>query len=343
LRARQPRAGLVVALAALPALVPLAAAAQGAPETLTVPGVSRELAIHRAATLSEIRYDLDFRIPADRQAPVHGTLQLYFQRYDDGPVVLDFVEPWRVGAVTIDGEPVAFETAAEHIVLPATALAPGPNSVRLEFVAGDGPLNRHDEFLYTLFVPARAREAFPAFDQPDLKARYRLRLTVPADWVAVANGAVVERREAAEHVAYRFAETEPLSTYLFSFAAGRFQVEETERDGRAMRMFHRETDGESVARNRAAIFDLHATALAGSKSTRGFRTRSGSSISLPSRRSSTTGWSTPGPSCTAPPASSWTRRLPATRSLAGPASSPTRPPTCGSGTWSPCAGSTTSG
>jgi aminopeptidase N len=262
LTVREPRVGLVVALAALPALVPVAAAAQGASEALTVPGVSRELALHRAATLSEIRYDLDFRIPADRQAPVHGTLKLYFQRHDDGPVVLDFAEPSRMGTVTIDGAPVAFETAAEHIVLPAAALAHGPNAVRMEFVAGDGPLNRHDEFLYTLFVPARAREAFPAFDQPDLKARYQLRLTVPMDWVAVANGAVVERREAAEHVTYRFAQTEPLPTYLFSFAAGRFQVEEAERDGRAMRMFHRETDRESVARNRAAIFDLHATALA---------------------------------------------------------------------------------
>ena len=34
------------------------------------------------------------------------------------------------------------------------------------------------------------------------------------------------------------------------------------RDGRALRMFHRETDAAKVARNRDAIFDLHASALA---------------------------------------------------------------------------------
>jgi aminopeptidase N len=38
-------------------------------------------------------------------------------------------------------------------------------------------------------------------------------------------------------------------------------VERAERDGRAFRMLHRETDAAKVARNRDAIFDLHATAL----------------------------------------------------------------------------------
>jgi aminopeptidase N len=58
-----------------------------------------------------------------------------------------------------------------------------------------------------------------------------------------------------------FAETRPLPTYLFSFAAGRFRIEAAERGGRLFRMFHRETDADKVARNREAIFDLHAAAL----------------------------------------------------------------------------------
>jgi aminopeptidase N len=46
-----------------------------------------------------------------------------------------------------------------------------------------------------------------------------------------------------------------------AFAAGRFEVEVAERRGRTFRMYHRETDAEKVARNREAVFDLHATAL----------------------------------------------------------------------------------
>ena len=33
--------------------------------------------------------------------------------------------------------------------------------------------------------------SLPVFDQPDLKARWRLELELPEEWVAVANGAEV--------------------------------------------------------------------------------------------------------------------------------------------------------
>ena len=59
----------------------------------------------------------------------------------------------------------------------------------------------------------------------------------------------------------RFGETPPISTYLFAFAAGRFQAETAERSGRRFTMLHRETDAAKVARNREAIFDLHAAAI----------------------------------------------------------------------------------
>ena len=89
---------------------------------------------------------------------------------------------------------------------------------------------------------------------------------MPESWQAVANGRDLATVDSGAPPAgrrrMRFAETEPLPTYLFSFAAGRFSVETATRDGRVMRMFHRETDAAKVARNRDAIFDLHARALA---------------------------------------------------------------------------------
>ena len=80
--------------------------------------------------------------------------------------------------------------------------------------------------------------------------------------------------------AFKYAETQPIPTYLFAFAAGKFQIETAERNGRTFRMFHRETDAAKVARNRDAVFDLHASALdlAGGLHT-AFRTRSASSTS----------------------------------------------------------------
>src|SRR5438552_12388372 len=149
-----------------------------------------------------------------------------------------------------------------HIVVNKDFLALVENSIEIVFHAGDASLNRNPEFMYALFVPARAHLAFPCFDQPDLKARYTLQLTVPANWQAVSNGVETKREPSGDRVRIQYAETKPIPTYLFTFATGKFQVETAERDGRTFHMFHRETDAKKVERNREAIFDLHAKALA---------------------------------------------------------------------------------
>jgi aminopeptidase N len=248
----------------------LAAACGGRPgahgdvdPALVQPGVSAELARERAGRISALRYDLFFDIPEEIDEPVRGRGTIRLGLADgDAPLILDFAQPpERVTALRAGGRTVAISSANGHLVIPAGALQAGENEIEVEFVAGDAPLNRSREFLYTLFVPARAMEAFPCIDQPDLKARYTLSLGIPAAWEALANGAETAREREGDRLRLRFAETEPLSTYLFAFAAGRFEVEEAERDGRTFRMLHRETDETKLRRNLDAIFDLHAASL----------------------------------------------------------------------------------
>lgn len=226
-------------------------------------GISEELSNERAAAISSLRYQLFFRIPEKKTEPIEGIAKVQFQLRASYDVVLDFEERSRIRAVKIGGSPAAFEFANGHIILPASATRTGENVIEIAFVAGDESLNRNDDFLYTLFVPARAHLAFPCFDQPNLKARYSLTLEIPANWQAVANGAESSQRaEPGGRRIVQFVETKPLSTYLFAFAAGQFQLETGVRNGRTFRMFHRETDRAKVARNRDAVFDLHARALA---------------------------------------------------------------------------------
>ena len=152
----------------------------------------------------------------------------------------------------------------EHVIVSAETLSPGHNAVDIEFTAGDGSLNRQDDFLYTLFVPDRARVAFPSLRPAEPEGA-----APPAPRRA---GGLARRgqrlaqasREACgdDRASLSFTETQAISSYLFAFAAGDFQVEEAERDGRRMAMYHRETDRERVERNAGAIFDLHASALA---------------------------------------------------------------------------------
>ncbi|HUV13677.1 MAG TPA: M1 family aminopeptidase, partial [Acidobacteriota bacterium] len=148
-----------------------------------------------------------------------------------------------------------------QIFLPGELLRAGANQVVLEFRADDMALNRREEYLYTLFVPDRAATAFPCFDQPDLKAVFRLELEVPASWTAVSNAAVVAEKPAGDRRLMLFGETEPISTYLFAFAAGEFEIENYELLGRQVRMFHRESRRDMHSANLEAIFQLHSTAL----------------------------------------------------------------------------------
>ena len=242
----------------------LATGCRDRPDRDPEPGVAAALAEQRAQTIRDVRYDLSFVLPADPSQPVTGRETVRFSLADvSRPVVLDFepdAEP--VVSVSAAGKPVAARLVNGHIVIPEKFLRAGENSFDIVFRAGTASLNRNPDFMYALFVPARARLAFPCFDQPDLKARYTLALDIPAAWRAVANGEETGREVAGDRALIRYAETKPIPTYLFTFAAGNFQVETAERNGRTFHMYHRETDAAKVARNRDAIFDLHAKALA---------------------------------------------------------------------------------
>jgi aminopeptidase N len=251
------RFGFILACLMLPGMAAAQTANPGA-------GIPIEIADARAARIGNLRYNLQIAVPDVATAPVEGTTTITFDlKTASEPLVVDFATSREhVKSVKANGSDASFTWVNGHIVVPAASLRAGPNRIDVAFRAGDASLNRNPDFLYALFVPARAHLAIPCFDQPNLKARWSLALDAPANWQVASNGAEIERQTQGDRVRVRFAETQPLSTYLFSFVVGDFKVETAERDGRTFRMFHRETDAAKVARNRDAIFDLHARAIA---------------------------------------------------------------------------------
>ena len=224
-------------------------------------GVPIELAQARADAIANVHYDLTFSIPSDRLELVRGSAVVTFILTRAGSVVFDFAQgPDHVLSVRSNGGDVEYVVEDEHITV--ADVPAGQASVEIEFFSGDQSLNRQADFMYTLFVPDRARFAFPVFDQPNIKARYALELEIPSDWRAVANGPRLSREMEGERATVLFGETAPISSYLFSFAVGRFEVVEQERDGRTFAMYHRETDQESVQRNAQDILALHHDAVA---------------------------------------------------------------------------------
>ncbi len=254
--------GLLLAAACQRAAYPLTAALPPAPPV--VPGVSQELAEFRRQTLSRVAYDLTLTVPANQAAPVRAEEIISFQLRDNrDPVQLDFKgQASQLRSLTINGQPAAPDYRQEHLVLPAAALRTGHNVVHIGLTAGDLSLNRSADYLYTLLVPDRARTVVPVFDQPNLKATLTLSLTVPAAWQAVANGPLHDSLRTAGQKTYHFLPSDSISTYLFSFAAGKFTPVRQQVGGREMNLLHRETDSTKIRLSVPVIFRLHGAALA---------------------------------------------------------------------------------
>jgi aminopeptidase N len=218
---------------------------------ITAPGVSWELADFRKKNYERIHYKLFFNIPEIKMKAVAGEVEISFLLEKKQPLIIDFrAEPEQVLFVKLNRKPVDYIFEDEHIIIGANAVSSGKNHLHIAFTSNDQSLNRRDEFLYTLLVPDRARTLFPCFDQPDLKSLFSLALEVPAAWKAVSNSVIETIEPNPENnkrkiITYK--KTEPLSTYLFSFVAGKLDEVPFERNRRKIVIYHRETDSLKVA------------------------------------------------------------------------------------------------
>ncbi|MBA2734942.1 MAG: ERAP1-like C-terminal domain-containing protein [Acidobacteria bacterium] len=218
------------------------------------PGVARDLARFRAAHYSNVRYGLHVELKPGADL-MKGSEEIRVTL--DGEVK-ELVLDWRtaqakegqararVWDIVVNGrEAKDVRQVNDHLIIPATYLVKGENVVRLNFespISTSGSavtryIDREDksEYIYTLFVPSDASTAFPCFDQPDLKARFKLEVTALKSWKVITNTQVeasnltiadlsdnkpVSSPDDMNRMAFH--ETQPLSTYLFAFAAGPF-------------------------------------------------------------------------------------------------------------------------
>ena len=220
-------------------------------------GVSQTLARWRAANYSNVRYKLN--ITLEKGAPLmRGDIEIRVNLTENG-AKNDLILDWRTTQFANDKDKpyariVTVNTAAdflssetkEHIIIPRQVLKTGENFIKLSFASpiktsGAGVTRYVDkedgaEYVYSLFVPSDASTAFPVFDQPDLKARFQLNLSMPFGWKVVSNTDLVENShppitdetiskkvDNKDAFNFHFNQTEPISTYVFAFAAGNFE------------------------------------------------------------------------------------------------------------------------
>lgn len=226
-------------------------------------GISRELAVYRKQQVSDVTYDLSFDIPTQRDQAIPAQLVLHLQIHSlDHPLYLDFNEQKdHLVSVAVNGKTIAIEHEKEHLIIPANELGIGENKLEISFTAGELSLNRNDDFLYTLLVPARASTLFPCFDQPDIKANYLLTITAPKEWKVLCGAPETAQVEKGDYVEHRFGKSDKMSTYLFSFVAGKFDAAIKKLGDLGMQFLYRETNTAKVNASVDTVFGLHRHAV----------------------------------------------------------------------------------
>ena len=176
-------------------------------------------------------------------------------------VVLNALELEVVTAEMVDGNggvhpavSIEHDAERERVVLGfADALAPGAWQLRTSFtgilndkLCGFYRSTYRDEdgteqvIATTQFEATDARRAFPCWDEPDLKATFKVTLIVDEDLVAISNAAEVSAEPVGEgKIAHEFAETMKMSTYLVAFVVGDFEISgPVDVDGTPLRVLH---------------------------------------------------------------------------------------------------------
>jgi aminopeptidase N len=226
-------------------------------------GVSLELANQRVRVLSNVNYDLTLAIPSTKSQELVGSEIICFTLKDKVNLQLDFKESReKLKSISVNNHktvPIVFEN--EHIIIDSKYLTISKNCIGIQFIPGNLSLNRNDEYLYTLLVPDRARTLFPCFDQPNLKAKFSLSVSIPKDWSIVGNAPAQDSIELNGLKNFSFKKSYLIPTYLFSFSAGKFTHVTQQPSGRTMHFYHRETDATKIRLSVDSIFQQHATAL----------------------------------------------------------------------------------
>lgn len=221
--------------------------------------LTRAHAIHRKSRLAQISYRLNVDLVSSA-AEYSGTVDIKFTlREVEQPLTIDFsggdLDDFVINGVALEPDYNGF-----FITVPADALLAGANTISISYrhpYSDDGnglyrfvdPENGHT-YLYTYLWPYYANRLFPCFDQPDLRASYELIVRAPADWVVVSvnrETSIVEfTSETGEQKIWRFPQTPPLSTYIFSLHAGPYHIWEARAGKIPLRLMARQSFAEYV-------------------------------------------------------------------------------------------------
>ncbi len=170
------------------------------------------------------------------------------------------LEGLTVSEVTVDGRAAAYErVGGELTIVPGSPLPAGRGfQVDIEYSGIPQPLReeatnlplgwvKQGDSIYTLNEPRGAATWFPVNDHPSDKALYRLQLTVPEPFTAVAGGTLIESTTGPAGRTFVWDMSAPMASYVAGVVVGRLRADQPQIvRGVALRNFYAEELTEQV-------------------------------------------------------------------------------------------------
>ncbi|MEX1333908.1 MAG: aminopeptidase N, partial [Candidatus Limnocylindrales bacterium] len=229
----------------------------------------RAEAAARASRVRNARYEIELELVEGRET-YRGEVILTFDLHpNEGPLFLDF--DGRAIAVRANGQDIRPDQRDHRLWLTREQLRMH-NRLVIEYEntyasTGDG-LHRFVDpedgktYVYSNLEPFSAHRIFPCFDQPDIKARYRLSVTVPEAWkVVTADAPIGTSLRSGGRRMWEFPRTAPFSTYLFSLIAGPYISVDSEHARLPLGIYARASMEPELERAASEIFEITAQGL----------------------------------------------------------------------------------
>ncbi|HKD99075.1 MAG TPA: aminopeptidase N [Micromonosporaceae bacterium] len=207
-----------------------------------MPSLTRDEAVERASLITVDSYALDLDLA--RGAETFGSVStITFTCREPGAATFVEVRPRELRSATLNGRSLDTGTlAGGRLPLPDLA-ADNVLVVDAEMGytnTGQGMHRFVDPadglvYVYASSFLDEAPGIFACFDQPDLKAPYRVTVAADPEWTVAGNGAAT--LESPGH--WRLAGTPPLASYFVTLIAGAYHEVRDEHDGVPLRLYAR--------------------------------------------------------------------------------------------------------
>lgn len=211
----------------------------------------------RARQVAGTSYDLSFDLTSTDVFKGRAAITFDLKKAFNG-LRVDFFDG-TVQSVKLNGHPVPYTYNNHFIWIDREHLNTGATTLTVEFKHnysknGTGLHQFIDpddkkRYLYTDLQPFDANSVFPQFDQPDIKATYKMTVKAPKGWKVISSVRESEIKKGKAHDQWIFPISARFSTYIWSLHAGEYRMWEDTAGDIPLRLFARQSLAKYVKTN----------------------------------------------------------------------------------------------